>query len=195
MTRTVEGVRIFHGPEGNPEGVLRRFVGKTDGQSQSSLDRCKELLIAVTHWIPSRDELPVSVEDWKAHTPDWFVRACAPEMSTAQAEEELRAWMALDEAGRRRYQSEQPWTFANWIEWFDWSSDLQRSWRWWDGGTNDDSEFWIEVEVFEDPAAVGTLTWMMRAAGVSATRALGCLAQAVSVMVVPRRLRRRNCCR
>src|SRR6266487_7140193 len=92
MTRTVEGVRIFQGPQGNPEGVLRRFVGKTDGHSQASLDRCKELLVAVTHWIPPRDELPVSVEDWKAHTPDWFVRACAPEMSIAQAEEELRGW-------------------------------------------------------------------------------------------------------
>jgi len=129
--------------------VLRRFVGKTDGHSQASLDRCKELLVAVTHWIPPRDELPVSVEDWKAHTPDWFVRA----------------WRALDAAGKLRYQAEQPWTFANWIEWFDCSSDLQRPWRWWNGGTNDDSEFWIEVEVFEDPAAVGTLTWMMRAAG------------------------------
>jgi hypothetical protein len=165
MTRTVEGARIFQGPQGNPKGVLRRFVGKTDGHSQSSLDRCKELLIAVTHWIPPRDELPVSVEDWKAHTPDWFVRACAPEMSLAQAEEKLRAWSALDEAGKLRYQAEQPWTFANWIAWFDCSSDPQRSWRWWNGGTNDDSEFWIEVEVFEDPAAVGTLTWMMRAAG------------------------------
>jgi hypothetical protein len=93
------------------------------------------------------------------------VRACAPEMSIAGAEEELRAWRALDEAGKLRYQAEQPWTFANWIEWFDCSSGLQRSWRWWNGGTNDDSEFWIEVEAFEDPAAVGTLTWMMRAAG------------------------------
>jgi hypothetical protein len=165
MTRTVEGVRIFRGPQGNPDGVLRRFIGKTDGHSQSSLDRCKELLIAVTHWLPPRDELPVSVDDWKAHTPDWFVRACVPEMSKAQAEEELRAWRTLDEAGKLRYQAEQPWTFASWIAWFDWSSGLKRSWRWWNGGTNDDSDFWIEVEVFEDRAAVGTLTWMMRAAG------------------------------
>ena len=45
------------------------------------------------------------------------------------------------------------------------TSDLQRSWRWWNGGINDAFDFWIDVEVFEDPAAVGTLTWMMRAAG------------------------------
>ncbi|MCP2323342.1 hypothetical protein HDA40_001849 [Hamadaea flava] len=142
MTRTVEGIRIFQGPQGNPEGVLRRFVGQTDGHSQSSLDRCKELLIAVTHWIPPRSELPVSVEDWKAHTPDWFVRACAPELSTAEAEEELRAWRVLDEAGKVRYEAERPWTFASWIGWFDYSSDLRRSWRWWNGGADDDSEFW-----------------------------------------------------
>ncbi|MGY0233993.1 hypothetical protein [Longispora urticae] len=165
MTRTLEGARIFRGPEGNPEGVLRRFVGMTDGHSQSSLDRCKELLIAVTHWIPPREDRPVSVEAWKARTPDWFVRACAPEMSAARAEQELLAWRALDEAGRLRYEAEQPWTFANWIGWFDHASDLRRPWRWWNGGTDGESGFWIDVEVWEDPAALGTLTWMMRAAG------------------------------
>jgi hypothetical protein len=165
MTRTGEGVRIFHGPQGAPQGVLRRFVGETDRQSQASLDRCKELLIAVTHWIPPRDARPASVEDWKARTPEWFVRACVPEVPLVQAEDELRAWKALDEAGRAGSPGEQPWTFADWIGWFDHSSGLHRSWRWWNGGIDDDSKFWIDVEVLEPSPAVGTLTWMMRAAG------------------------------
>jgi hypothetical protein len=165
MTRTVEGVRIFRGPQGDPDGVLRHFVGRTDHHAQASLDRCKELLVAVTHWIPPRHELPVSVEDWKAHTPDWFVRACAPEVSPARADEERRGRTVLDDEGKLSSQAEQPWTFASWIAWFDSSSGLQRSWYWWDGGTTDDSDFWIEAETVEGPAAVGTLTWMMRAAG------------------------------
>ncbi|MEU8660060.1 hypothetical protein, partial [Actinoplanes philippinensis] len=152
MTRTVEGARIFHGPQGAPQGALRRFAGTTDRQSQAALDRCKDLLIAVTHWIPPRGAAPAGVEDWKARTPEWFVRACAPEVSPARAE----ASRATDG---------QPWAFADWIRWFDHSSGLQRSWRWWDGGCSDDADFWIEVEVFEVPAAVGILTWMMRAAG------------------------------
>ncbi|WP_436532812.1 hypothetical protein [Actinoplanes sp. HUAS TT8] len=161
MTRTGEGVRIFHGPRGAPQGALRRFVGKTDRQAQASLDRCKELLIAVTHWIPPRDARPARVEDWKARTPEWFVRACAP----VPAEEELRAGRALDEAGKAHHRAEQPWTFADWIGWFDHSSGRQRSWRWWDGGIDDDSDFWIDVEVVELPTEAGALTWMMRAAG------------------------------
>jgi hypothetical protein len=76
-----------------------------------------------------------------------------------------RAVDTLDAAGRLRYEQEQPWTFENWIAWFDWSSDMQRSWLWWDAGTLDRDRFWIEVEVFEDPAALGAPIWTMRPAG------------------------------
>lgn len=164
MTRTVEGARIFLGPRGEPEDILRRFVGATEAQSEAALQRCKDLLIAVTHWVAPLDG-PVSIDDWKAHVPDWFVAACAPELSAAEIEDELRSWRELDSEGKARYDAERAWTFGDWIFWFDPNSDLRRSWRWWDGGTVDESKFWIEVEVRDDPGAIGTLTWMMRAAG------------------------------
>lgn len=165
MTRTTEGVRIFGGPKGAPDGVIRRFVGTTDGHAVAALARCKEVLVAVTHWIPPLSEQPVSLGKWKEHTPKWFLDACAPELSQGDAEEQLALWRSLDVAGKARFEEERRWSFADWIAWFDWSSDLRRSWLWWDGGTLDGDEFWIEVDVQEDPAALGTLVWMMRAAG------------------------------
>jgi hypothetical protein len=165
VTRTTEGARIFQGPSGDPNGWLRRFVGVTDGAALPALDRCKEVLVAVTHWIPPLSEQPVSVETWKAHTPRWFVEACASPPTRAEAEEDLRVWRSLGEDEKARHEQERAWTFEDWIAWFDWSSDLRRSWLWWDGGTLDQDRFWIEVEVSEDPAALGTLIWMMRAAG------------------------------
>jgi hypothetical protein len=107
----------------------------------------------------------VSVEAWARHIPKRFLDACAPLPTLAEAETQVREWRSLDQAGKLRYEEEQPWTFEAWMGWFDWSSDLRRSWLWWDGGTLDEDRFWIEVEVSEDPAPVGTLKWMMRAAG------------------------------
>lgn len=79
----------------------------------------------------------------------------------------MSEWRSLDPAGRARYEQERAWTFDDWVVWFDWRSDLRRSWLWWDGGTLDADRYWIDVEVAEDPAALGTLFWMMRAAGSS----------------------------
>lgn len=135
MTRTVEGVRIFNGPKGRPEGSIRRFVGVTEGDAAAALARCKEVLVAVTHWIPRSSERPVSLRQWKDHTPKWFLEACGPELSQAEAEDEVARWRALDSASKAGWEAEHRWSFADWIAWFDWSSDLRRSWLWGDGGT------------------------------------------------------------
>jgi hypothetical protein len=42
---------------------------------------------------------------------------------------------------------------------------VERSWRWWDSGVVDHDHFWIDVDVLEDPPALGTLRWLLRAAG------------------------------
>lgn len=164
MTRTVEGARIFQGPHGEPRGWLRRFVGEVSGEAETALDRCKEVLVAVTHAMPGLRE-PDRPDFWLDHVPQWFLDRCAPSKSQEEAEAELAHWRSLDAAGKARYEQEQAWTFDEWVAWFDWRSDLRRSWLWWDGGTTDAQHFWIEVEVNEDPVAMGTLFWMMRAAG------------------------------
>jgi len=137
----------------------------TQGDAVATLDRCKELLLAVTHWVPPLSEQPVSLDSWRAHTPKWFLDRCAPPLSPTEAEEEVRGWRSLDGAEKARYEQERAWTFEDWVAWFDWSSDLRRSWLWWDSGTLDFDRFWIEVEIAEEPTALGTLLWMMRAAG------------------------------
>lgn len=116
MTRTLEGARIFRGPEGEPEGLLRRFVGNSGTESDLALQRCKDLLIAVTHWIPAPGETQ-HLDGWRARLPEWFIAACAPEPTEAEAAADLRAWRSLDSAGKARYEAEQPWTLENWLAW------------------------------------------------------------------------------
>jgi hypothetical protein len=83
------------GPSDEPKGWTRRFVGVTAGDATAALDRCKELVVAVTHWIPSLSEQPVSVDAWREHTPTWFLDACGTELSPAETEEWLRVWRSL----------------------------------------------------------------------------------------------------
>jgi hypothetical protein len=166
VTRTVEGARIFSGPQGQPDGWLRRFVGVTDGDAAAALERCKEVLVAATHSLPGLRE-PDRPDFWQAHLPTWFLARWAAPQSDVEAAEELVAWRSLDAAGRARHDAERAWAVEDWVAWFDWRSDLRRPWLWWDGGTLDDDRFWVQVEVKEEPAALGTLLWMMRAAGAS----------------------------
>jgi hypothetical protein len=105
MTRTVEGARIFLGPQGGPDGWLRRFVGVTSGDAAAALERCKEVLVVVTHSLPGLRE-PDHPAFWQAHLPKWFLDGCASPPGDVEAEDELLAWRSLDAAGRARFEAE-----------------------------------------------------------------------------------------
>ena len=120
----------------------------------------------MTHHMPVPGYFP-SVEEWRGFLPKWFVDACGPTLSREDAEAWLAAWRTLDLEGRRAAGDARRWALEDWLYWFDPSSYVDRGWAWWDAGVIDDDRYWIEVEVEGDPAPVGTLMWLMKAAGAS----------------------------
>lgn len=163
LPSTDEGRRILRGPATAPGGSLRRLVATSD-DPDGCLDRCRNLLVEVITMISYRPEFP-SIEEWSALLPSWFVDACTPSLSPEQAEGEVARWRRLNPQAQARYEDESLWTLEDWIYWFDPSSDADRGWRWWNSGVTNANHFWIDIEVEGDPAPVGTLKWLIRAAG------------------------------
>jgi hypothetical protein len=103
---------------------------------------------------------PRSVEDWAARLPQWFTSACAPELTRDEAERELRKWQALSE-DEKRARTER-WTLSGWTYWFE---EENRWWYWWDALVVDDNRIEILVEMPDVQAGLGSLEWLLRAAG------------------------------
>jgi hypothetical protein len=166
MTRTLEGRRIVLGlqPDEAPEGVLVRAEATAPGDAPAAEERCRELMTAVLHFMPHPPTFP-TLDEWRQTLPAWFLRACAPERGRVEEEAWLQQWRAAAPHQQRQMEQQRAWTVADWLHWFDPFSDVQRSWRWWDSGVVDDDHWWIDVDVPEHPAALGTLEWLLRAAG------------------------------
>jgi hypothetical protein len=166
IPRTLEGRRILLGPQPDepPQGALVRANATAPGTAPATLQRCRQLLLVVLDFLPDPPAFP-TLHEWHHVLPPWFLHACGPERSHAEEQAWLQRWRAAPPLQQRQLEQQRPWTVADWLYWFDPASDAERSWRWWDIGVVDHDHFWIDVDVLEDPAALGTLQWLLRAAG------------------------------
>lgn len=122
--------------------------------------------MAATHWVGYYDSFP-SVDEWRRILPDWFVTACAEERSPDEANAYSRRWRQMSATERADADATRRWSLRDWLYWFDPASNVDRGWEWWSGGVDGVDRFWVEVVVEGDPSPVGTLRWLMRAAGAS----------------------------
>jgi hypothetical protein len=166
MPRTLEGRRIVLGPQPDqpPQGVLVRANATAPGNAPATLQRCRDLLLVVLDFLPDPPAFP-TLHEWHQVLPPWFLHACGPERSHAEEQAWLQRWRAAPPHQQRQLEQQRPWAVADWLYWFDPTSDAERSWAWWDSGVVDYDHFWIDVDVLEDSAALGTLQWLLRAAG------------------------------
>jgi len=74
----------------------------------------------------------------------------------------LERWRALPAEEQHRAERERRWALADWLHWL---RPDERSWYWWDAAVNGSHELRVRVEVPGWPAALGALTWLLRAAG------------------------------
>lgn len=150
------------GPEPNekPEGLgIVRFVARCPGNSETVLNRCKEVLFVVLqqdadHW-PSDGR-------WRALLPEWFVAQCSKELTKEEADRWLKAWHQLPPEEQSRAVGEIKWSVANWVYWFQ---PDERQWFWWDAMIKDPNTIQIAVEVLGWPFPWGELDWLLRASG------------------------------
>ena len=102
-----------------------------------------------------------SLSGWSVLLPEWFVVACAPEQPAGAADRWLSWWQSLPEPERAQVAASRPWTLSGWLYWFE---QPNRAWFWSGAGFNDEVAV-VELEVESWPTAVGSLEWLLRAAG------------------------------
>lgn len=161
MLRAVEDRHLLSGPEPGEqpggEGLVELYAHAT-GTASDVVIRSKQVVkVILDHGEKSPD-----LEQWRRRLPGWFVAACAPEWTREEAERWLAWWRTLLPAERIAAEDELGWSLSNWLHWLE---PEQRDWFWWQGRAVSDGTAMIEVEVTDFNAPLGSLKWLLRAAG------------------------------
>ncbi len=159
--------RIWSGPALDEQGCLVRIGFEADEPAEV-VKTAREALSAVLRRLES---WPDDAE-WPGLLPPAFVSRCAPEPPEPEREigaEAIAAW-------ERRWRAlpieekialtEGPWTLSDWLYYFDPADDGRghdRHWWWWDAGTDETGNRWIEVTTTGWPFETGSLYWLIEA--------------------------------
>ena len=103
-----------------------------------------------------------SLDEWQQLLPAWFLDACADEMSQEQAEAWVAWWRSLPADQQAVASQEQVWTLADWLYWLE---PAERQWFVWHLRLACADRIRVSVEVAGWPAPLGSLQWLLRAAG------------------------------
>lgn len=154
-----------HVDTGPRPGELPSGVGTTTvlahcrGDADSVAERARDVLRAVlAHAGPPWPALA----DWRNLLPNWFVDSAAPERSQEEAQRWLVWWRSLPPDKRAKAAREEIWTLANWLYWLE---PEERQWFWWDALVENPQTLRVTVEIRGWPVPLGTLNWLLRAAG------------------------------
>jgi hypothetical protein len=161
--------RLEHRPTSTemPQGVgIVRFLVRCPYETSEVLAKAKEALKIVDKatlagWPANGDLIP--------RLPQWFLSACAEEMSPDQATQWLSWWKSLPPEEQSKAEIEKDWSLDNWLYWME---PRNRQWFWWDAKVLEDYDhiaLAIEVECW--PFPWGSLRWLFRAAGAAAVEA------------------------
>lgn len=94
--------------------------------------------------------------------PGWFVEACAPRRTQAEAEEHMKWWKSLPREEQIRTAREERWTLESWIYFFN---PAERIWHWWDAEIDLSGNILVTLEVDEWLCPIGETRWLFRASG------------------------------
>ncbi|MFF7177520.1 hypothetical protein [Streptomyces sp. NPDC008121] len=163
--------RLRSGP-GTEDGRQRPFLVRarfTAEDPDQVIDNARTVLTRV---VERTDDWP-AFERWPQLLPTWFIQRCAPEPVEPEPDEpfDAEAWMRQWEAmapGERAAASAGPWTLSDWLHCFDPTGEGagdERSWWWWDAGTDRSGGAWVQVTTDGWPFGSGSLAWLIKASG------------------------------
>ena len=141
----------FHWPK-MPTMILKC---RTEISAIEVLNGVREVLLDV---LPRTPDSGLSLDRWRELLPSWFVQEFAKEPTV----EELKAWATVPVEERAKLKSN--WPLSSWIYWFD--EEDERIWRWQGAKVVNDYEFWVALDLEEDPSPIGALEWLLEASGV-----------------------------
>jgi hypothetical protein len=114
-----------------------------------------------------------ALERWSELLPTGFVQRCAPEPADPEpgrpfdADAWLQKWRAMTSEQKSAF-SQEPWTLSDWLYYFDPTDEgigHDRSWWWWDAGSDESGNGWVEVATTGWPFGSGSLSWLIEASG------------------------------
>jgi hypothetical protein len=109
---------------------------------------------------------------WSELLPAWFLQRCAPEPAEPEpgppfdAQAWLQKWRAMTPEQKSAF-SQGPWMLSDWLYYFDPTEEgmgNDRSW-WWDAGSDEPGNGWVEVATTGWPFGSGSLSWLIEASG------------------------------
>ena len=140
----------------NASGQLG-FEVKIEGRDlRQIIGRAEDVLMTVDRQVARG--WPAAAK-WREVLPEWFVNACAPEMTESESEAWLKRWDGMSEEERAIEESSKSWSLLDWIYWMH---PEHRTWFW--QGT-DASSGRVRVACDSWPFPSGYLFWLLKAAG------------------------------
>jgi len=153
--------RIQFGPQDDDRAFIVR-VSFTSDDPWGVVNRARDVLSRVLEQVQSWP----SDRAWPDLLPSWFVEQCAPEAEPGDwnADEWQLHWQTMTEAEKAEA-SEGPWTLLDWLYYFDpvEGRGADRSWWWWDAGSDEPGKGWFDVATTGWPFGTGSLYWLIEA--------------------------------
>lgn len=133
------------------DGFLVDLEVNLDEPAEDYLSKVKEVLEIVLS-----NDISKPFDFWVEHLPCWFVERCADEISAEEAKRRLS--LPIEE----REELAKQWSLSAWLYWF---RPEERSWKWWKAEVVSDRKVVICVTVEGHPFPIGSLEWLLKAAG------------------------------
>jgi hypothetical protein len=143
---------MFPTDDSTPDGFITDLVAECKGNASEVLERCKDVLKKV---VGSELSYEDSNDDWSVILPQWFIEACAKEISQEEAVRLIATPSGQVFLANR-------WTLKGFLYFF--RSD-DRSWYWWDGKVKDSDTLVVQLLVYGFPFAWEALAFLLKAAG------------------------------
>lgn len=103
------------------------------------------------------------ISQWEIILPNWFLNACGSALTAEEAERQLAQWKRSSHLERELMERNVKWALDDWLYWM---VPEMRGWIWWDDKIDVHNEFiYVTLEVDSWPIALGSATWLFKAAG------------------------------
>jgi hypothetical protein len=103
-----------------------------------------------------------SESEWQELLPSWFVDACGPTQTRAEAEDDIKKWRLMSTATQIAYEARVKWSLADWLHWLE---PDEREWWWVAEEIHGPNDLTILLRINGWPAPFGAFDWLARVAG------------------------------
>jgi hypothetical protein len=149
--------RILNGPRPGETapGLLADFHVECRQEAEQVLKSARDVLLAA---LGHSAQDALTLEQWRAVLPTWFVEKFAPEISMDEAVR--RRSLPMEERARLA----ENWSLGAWVHWL---KPSERQWVWWDAEVTSTRLLRVKVVVGGFPFPSGSLKWLFECSGAS----------------------------